>query len=100
MALVHSREDLGRLARDKRVNLSDTLTAQNRNAVTRLSSAPGRSFDRTYVETLLQQLPRTLEGSQQIAASTRDAELRTYLNKINPRIERVIGEAQTARARL
>jgi len=98
--LRHSREDLQVLARDKRINLSDTLTASNRRAVSHLSSAPGHSFDRVYVDTLLQQLPSTLQESRQIASRTRDNELRAYLNKINPRIERVIGEARTARARL
>jgi predicted outer membrane protein len=98
--LRHAREDLHVLARNTGVHLSDDLTASNRAAASRLSNAVGSSFDRTYVDILLQQLPQTLQESRQIAGRTRSDELRSYLNRVNPRIERVISEAQTARARL
>ncbi len=58
--LRHSREDIQLLARKKRVSLSSTLTAQNRRPSPRVSNAPTRSFDRTYVETLQAQISRIL----------------------------------------
>ena len=98
--LRHSREDIQILARNKSVSLSSTLAAQNRHAVTRVSNAHGAAFDRTYVDTVLEQVTRTLQMSQAMAASTRDPDLQAFLNKAIPRLQRVQTEATTERARL
>jgi predicted outer membrane protein len=98
--LRHSREDISILARKKHVSLSSTLTAQSRRAVTTVSNAHGNAFDRTYVDTLLQQLSRILATAKSMSASTRDADLKAFLHQAIPRLERVNTEATTTRARL
>jgi predicted outer membrane protein len=98
--LRREREEIKNLANRKRVPVSANLTASNRNAVSRLSSAPGRSFDRTYVDILLQRLPVILESSKATVSTTQDADLKAFLTRIIPRLEARISAAQAVRANL
>jgi len=94
------RETVRLLARKKGVVITDELTAQNQDVFDRLSNATGDGFDRTYLDILLQYLPRIQTRCENIVATTQDADLKALASSLIPTIKTRIGEVETVKSEL
>jgi len=99
-SLRQARETVRILARKKGVTISDDLIAQNQDAVDKLSNAVGDGFDRTYLDILLQYLPRILSRCESVAASTQDPDLKALAAGFVPMIKSRIAATESVKSDL
>jgi predicted outer membrane protein len=99
-SLRQVREAIKVLAGKKGVTISEELIAQNQDAVDRLSSSAGDGFDRTYLDTLLQFLPRILQRCESVTDSTQDADLKALTAGLVPTLKARIEAVQAVKADL
>ncbi len=99
-SLRQARETVKVFARKKNVTISDDLTAQNQSAVDTLSNAGGDAFDRTYLDILLQYLPRILSRCESVAASTQDPGLKALAAGFIPTIKSRIAAVESVKSDL
>ncbi len=98
--LRQARETVRLLARKKGVTISDDLIAQNQDAVDKLSNAVGDGFDRTYLDVLLQYLPRILNRCESVAATTQDPDLKALAAGFVPMIKSRIAAVESVKSDL
>jgi predicted outer membrane protein len=99
-SLRQIRESINVLARKKGVTISEELIAQNQDVVDKLSSSAGDGFDRTYLDILLQYLPRILQRCESVAASTQDPDLKALTSNLVPTLKTRIEAVQAVKADL
>ena len=99
-SLRQIRETVRILARKKGVTITDELIAQNQDAVDKLSSASGDDFDRTYLDILLQYLPRILSRCESVAASTQDPDLKPFASGLVPNLKSRIAAVEAVKSDL
>ena len=100
-SLRQARETVRILARKKGVTISDDLIAQNQDTVDQLSnSGGGDTFDRTYLDILLQYLPRILSRCESVAATTQDPDLKALAASFIPMIKSRITMVETVKSDL
>jgi predicted outer membrane protein len=99
-SLRQVRETIRLLAKKKGVTISDDLIAQNQDAVDKLSSASGDDFDRTYIDILMQYLPRILSRCESVASTTQDADLKALTSNLVPTLTSRIAAVQAVKSDL
>jgi predicted outer membrane protein len=97
-SLRQAREGISLLAKKKGVTISDELSAQNQGVVDDLSGAAYDDFDRTYLDILLNYLPRILRRCQEIASTTQDPDLKAVAARMVSTIETRIAAVQAAKS--
>jgi len=99
-SLRQARETVKVLARKKGVTVTDELTAQNQSAVDQLSNAGGDDFDRTYLDILLQFLPKILNRCESVAGTTQDPDLKALATSFVQTIQSRIAAVQAVKSAL
>ena len=99
-SLRQIREQVRILARKKGVIISDELVAQNQDVFDRLSNATGDGFDRTYLDILLQYLPRIQSRCENIVSTTQDADLKALASSLIPAIKARVAEVEAVKSDL
>jgi len=99
-SLRQIREQVRILARKKGVVISDELIAQNQDVFDRLSNATGDGFDHTYLDILLQYLPRIQSRCENIVATTQDADLKALAASLIPPIKARVAEVEAVKSDL
>jgi predicted outer membrane protein len=99
-SLRQIRETIKVLARKKGVTITDELTAQNQDVVDKLSGSAGDGFDRTYLDILMQYLPRILQRCESVTDSTADPDLKALTAGLVPTLKARIEAVQTVKSEL
>lgn len=99
-SLRRVREMIRELARRKGVVVSDELIAQNQDVFDRLSNATGDGFDKTYLDILLQYLPRIQTRCENIVATTQDADLKALAASLIPKLKDRIAAVESVKSNL
>ena len=85
-------DELKKLAADKKVNTSDTLTLEHMHLITSLSKKTGAEFDKEYMQAMVADHKRAIEVFK-AAANNTDVTVNNFAGKNIPKLEGHLEEA-------